>query len=297
MYTDPTGLLAAPEYSTTQAGRQGLRRFIEHMIECMFISILAHAVIGVVAEAFGSSHQPTLQDLALDAAICVAVSVGPALSAADDAARAAQAAARARAARAQARLDRFAAHARRGQTGRAPNYLINNEAAGATSITEDLRLSTDEILNSMRQSDVGRSVVNAAQNNEIDLVFRPFHPQPQVRGYALDAAQAGRANPTGFVFVENNAVVTSAGINRPATIHRVGEAGVHEGLHALGLEGSWEAELWARRLQFEHVHGRPPTIPEIIPMEWEMIDAGRVYESLPRIVGRQINLGGRTINF
>jgi RHS repeat-associated protein len=82
MYTDPTGLLAAPEYSVTQSVRQGLRRFIEHWIECMFISILTHSVIGVVAEVFGTSYEPTAFDLGLDAALCAVFSIGPARAAA-----------------------------------------------------------------------------------------------------------------------------------------------------------------------------------------------------------------------
>jgi hypothetical protein len=178
------------------------------------------------------------------------------------------------------------------------SYLVTNDAAGAASIAPELRFSTDEIVGTMRQSEIGRTVVDAAHRNEIDLLIRPYDIQPQVRGYALMPNQSGRAVPAAYVFVENNAVIDASGVvDRPASLLRVGEAGVHEGLHALGVEGSWEAELWARRLMFEHLNGRPPSVPEIMQMEWDMSDAGPVYDALPARVGRQLQVGRRVIRY
>ena len=167
-----------------------------------------------------------------------------------------------------------------------------NRAQGNTSISQSIRFIDAEILGEMNRSTIGREVANAANTNAISLEFEAFHPQTGVKGYRIPNTNRG------VIFVENNTEFSAPGvIDRAATLREVGNTAVHEGLHTMGLGGSWEAELWVRRLTFEHSFGRAATVGEVAQMEAEMQAAGRVYTSLPRTVGGSITIGGRTISF
>jgi hypothetical protein len=167
-----------------------------------------------------------------------------------------------------------------------------NRVQSNTSISQSIRFTDAEIVGEMNRSTIGREVANAANTNAISLEFEAFHPQAGVKGYCIPNTNRS------VIFVENNTEFSAPGvIDRAATLREVGNTAVHEGLHTMGLGGSWEAELWVRRLTFEHSFGRAATAGEVAQMEAEMQAAGRVYTSLPRTVGRSITIGGRTISF
>jgi hypothetical protein len=175
--------------------------------------------------------------------------------------------------------------------GQSPDFSIVNRVQGSTIIDQNLRFSDAEIVAEMNRSSLGRTVADAANNNTISLDFRPTYPTPGVLGYRLPGTT------TGVIFVENNAVYSAPGVvDRAASLRAVGDTAVHEGLHALGIGGSWDAELWVRRLSFEHSWGRVPTAAEIAQMEADMQAVG-AYASLPHNVGSTITIDGRTIVF
>jgi hypothetical protein len=166
-----------------------------------------------------------------------------------------------------------------------------NRVQNSNNIDQALRFSDAEVLAEMNHSAIGRAVGDAALNDTITLDLWISHPLPGVMGFRMPPN-------TAVVIVENNQVFSAPGvIDRAASLRTVADAGVHEGLHALGIGGSWEAELQVRRLTFEHAFGRVPTLVEIAQMEADMASVGTIYTSLPRTVGQTITLAGRTISF
>jgi hypothetical protein len=171
------------------------------------------------------------------------------------------------------------------------DFNIVNRVQGSTQIDQALRFTDAEIAAEMSRSPIGQSVVDAANNNTITLDFRSFHPQPGVLGFRLPNSN------TGVIFVENAAQYSAPGVvDQAASLRAVGDTAVHEGLHALGLGGSWDAELWVRRLTFEHTHGFRPTATDIAQMEADMLAAGP-YKSLPKNLNKTIQIGGLTISY
>ena len=169
---------------------------------------------------------------------------------------------------------------------------VDNQIVGPLSrVDPALRFGTDEVLWSMGQSPIGRTVADAARGNAIDLVIADTHPQ----GWkGMNIPGTSRA----ITYVENNAVLNAAGqIDRAASLQAVGSNAVHEGLHALGIRGSWQAEVQVRALTFEHQFGRVATAQELAQIEAVMRNTG-AYNNLPRTLGKRIEImPGRFIDF
>jgi hypothetical protein len=101
-----------------------------------------------------------------------------------------------------------------------------------------------------------------------------------------------------ITYVENNAVLDTTGqINRAASLEATAGNAVHEGLHALGIRGSWQAEVQVRALTFEHKFGRVPNAQELAQIETAMRNSG-AYNHLPQTVGQRVEImPGRFIDF
>ncbi len=170
------------------------------------------------------------------------------------------------------------------------DFSVRNAAQTHAYLDSTLHFTTAEIVAEMNRSPIGQAIVDAANQDIIDIDWLAFHYDPTLKGYHV----GGR----GVTVIENNVEFSSPGVvDTASTLREIGNTAVHEGLHALGIGGSWEAELWVRRLTFEHDIGRVPTPIEVTVMEADMRAAGPIYTSLPQRVGRSVTLGGRTINF
>jgi hypothetical protein len=170
-------------------------------------------------------------------------------------------------------------------------FSMVNRVQGSTQIDQALRFTDADIVTEMNRSPTGKAVVDAADSDAIDLEFQPFHPQSGVLGHRVPNSNRG------VVFVENNVQFSAPGVvDRAATLREVANTAVHEGLHALGIGGSWEAELRVRELTFEHNAGRAPAPAEVAQMEADIRAVG-TYTSLPITVGKAIQFGGRNISF
>jgi hypothetical protein len=171
---------------------------------------------------------------------------------------------------------------------------VENHTVMPPHLYPDTVFKTDEIFAIMNNSAIGRRVTAAANKDEIVTIFAEVHHDTDLLGYMVPG------NPNrAYTIVRHNMVfdASTGALDRIATLNKVADNAVHEGLHGLGISGSWQAELQVRALTFEHRLGRIPTNMELANLELAMRTSGR-YDSLPKFLNQTIEiLPGRFISF
>ncbi|MEW8022804.1 MAG: hypothetical protein AB2803_03800 [Candidatus Thiodiazotropha sp.] len=142
----------------------------------------------------------------------------------------------------------------------------------------------NKVVNDMSSSSIGRTVLDAADSNQMRLQFSRSYYREGLLGPENFSFEGVTFSPS---FGQKSAIKAKVFLPSVGSNARAAEVGIHEGVHALGVSGSKRAEVLARASEVMHRTGSSTLSLSELKKIYRQVNTTPFYNKLPSKLGEQ----------